>query len=294
MEIVWLGHGNCQDCTLVGRKGANLCHLAATQGIPPAFCLTAAAFRDWRTADGETHAALPPALYRQLSAAYAQLSALCDRTDIPVAVRSSALDEDGHAFSFAGQYKTYLNVTGIANVAQAIQQCWASAYSAHALAYRQRHGLATTAIQMAVLVQQLIPADLSAVVFSAHPVTGQQDEVVINASWGLGESIVSGTVTPDTWLVHKRDLTVVEVRLADKQTMTVPTPGGTGQRPVPRWLRTQPSLTPDQCLELAQLAMHLERTMGWPVDIECSYRNGLLYLLQCRPITRRGLAATGD
>ena len=153
------------------------------------------------------------------------------------------------------------------------------------VAYRQRQGLATTAMQMAVLVQQLIPADSAAVVFSANPVTGNQAELVINASWGLGESIVSGAVTPDSWVVRKGDLTAVAVRLADKQTMTVPTPGGTGQRPVPRWLRTQPSLTLDQCLELAQLAVHLERTMGWPVDLECVYRGGLLYLLQCRPIT---------
>lgn len=285
MAIVWLGHGNCHDCTLVGGKGANLCHLAATQRIPPAFCLTAAAFRDWLPGVGETSAPLSPALYRQLATAYEQLSAHCGRTDTPVAVRSSALDEDGHAFSFAGQHSTYLNVTGIAAVAQAVQHCWASVHAAHAVAYRHRQGLSTAEMRMAVLVQQMIFADVAAVVFSVNPVTNRRTEIVINASWGLGESLVSGAVTPDTWRVRKPDLTVLEVRLADKQTMTVPMPGGTGQRPMPRWLRTQPSLTPDQCLELAQLAMHLERTMGWPVDLECAYRGGLLYLLQCRPIT---------
>ena len=294
MEIVWLGHGNCHDCTLVGGKGANLCHLAATEQIPPAFCLTAAAFRDWLPGAGETHAPLPPALYRQLAAAYEQLSARCGRTDLPVAVRSSALDEDGHAFSFAGQHSTYLNVTGLANVAQAIQQCWASAASAHLLAYRPRHGLTTSAIRMAVLVQQLIPADLSVVVFSAHPVTGQPDVVVINASWGLGESIVSGAVTPDIVLVRKHDLVVLDYQLADKRTMIVPVASGTRTLPTPRWLRTQPALTPAQIKEVTQLALRLEAHMGWPVDIECSYRAGLLYLLQCRPITRRGVAATGD
>ncbi len=284
MEIVWLGHGNCHDCTLVGGKGANLCHLAATQRIPPAFCLTAAAFRDWLPTGGEV-TALPAKLSAPLATAYRHLGDLCGVAELAVAVRSSAVDEDGQTVSFAGQHSTYLNVTGVAAVAKAVQHCWASAHATHALAYRQHHGLAIGDIPMAVLVQQMIPADVSAVVFSTNPVTGQQDEVVINASLGLGESLVSGAVTPDTWRVHKRDLTVVEVRLADKQIMTVPTPGGTGQRPVPRWLRTQPSLTPEQCLEVAQLAVHLERTMGWPVDLECAYRGGLLYLLQCRPIT---------
>lgn len=284
MEIVWLGQGNCQDCTLVGGKGANLCHLAATQRIPPAFCLTAAALRDWPPTGGEV-TALPVELAASLATAYRRLGDLCGVAEPAVAVRSSAVDEDGQSVSFAGQHSTYLNVTGVAAVAQAVQHCWASAHAAHALAYRRRQGLATAEVRMAVLVQQMIFADVAAVVFSVNPVTGNQAELVINASWGLGESLVSGAVTPDTWRVRKPDLTVLEVRLADKQIMTVPTPGGTGHRPVPRWLRTQPSLTPDQCLELAGLAVHLERTMGWPVDLECAYRGGLLYLLQCRPIT---------
>ena len=284
MEIVWLGQGNCHDCTLVGGKGTNLCHLAATQRIPPAFCLTAAALSDWLPAAGEV-TALPVELAASLATAYRHLGDLCGVAEPAVAVRSSAIDEDGQTVSFAGQHSTYLNVTGVAAVAQAVQHCWASAHAAHVLAYRRRQGLPTAEMRMAVLVQQMIFADAAAVVFSANPVTNRRTEIVINASWGLGESLVSGAVTPDTWLVRKRDLTIVEVRLADKQIMTVPTPGGTGQRPVPRWLRTQPSLTPDQCLELTQLAVHLERTMGWPVDLECAYRGGLLYLLQCRPIT---------
>lgn len=284
MAIVWLGHGNCQDCTLVGGKGANLCHLAATQRIPPAFCLTAAALRNWLPGAGEV-TALPVELAVPLATAYRHLGDLCGVAEPAVAVRSSAVDEDGQTVSFAGQHSTYLNVTGVAAVVQAVQHCWASAHAAHALAYRRRQGLPTAEMRMAVLVQQMIFADVAAVVFSANPVTNRRTEIVINASWGLGESLVSGAVTPDTWLVRKHDLTIVEVRLADKQIMTVPTLGGTGQRPVPRWLRTQPSLTPDQCLELAGLAVHLERTMGWPVDLECAYRDGLLYLLQCRPIT---------
>jgi len=285
MSIVWLGQGECQDCILVGGKGANLCHLAAAYRVPPAFCLTASAFEQWRLQGADDATTFPQDLYGPLAAAYLRLGELCATDQPRVAVRSSAVDEDGQTVSFAGQHSTYLNVTGVAAVAQAVQHCWASAHAAHVLTYRRRQGLATAEIRMAVLVQQMIFADVAAVVFSVNPVTGNQAELVINASWGLGESLVSGAVTPDTWRVRKPDLTVLEVQPADKQIMTVPTPGGTGQRPVPRWLRTQPSLTPDQCLELAGLAVHLERTMGWPVDLECAYRGGLLYLLQCRPIT---------
>jgi len=123
------------------------------------------------------------------------------------------------------------------------------------------------------------------VVFSANPVTGNRDEVMINASWGLGESIVGGTVTPDTFVVRKSDLAVINRTIADKGCMTVSVPGGTREVDVPRFLRQQAALADEQAVEMAQLALSLETTMGYPVDIECAYASGELYLLQCRPIT---------
>ena len=138
---------------------------------------------------------------------------------------------------------------------------------------------------MAVLVQEFIPADVSAVVFSANPVTGDSNEVVINASWGLGESVVGGTVTPDSYTVHKASFNVTERQIADKRRMVVPAPEGTQEVAVPQFLRTRQTLEDSQIVELANLAVSLESTMGWPVDLECSYRDGELYLLQCRPIT---------
>ena len=117
---------------------------------------------------------------------------MCSMADPRVAVRSSAVDEDGAAHSFAGQYETYLNIVGVDAVAEAIVRCWTSVHTARALAYRQEQGLSVAGVRLAVLVQQLIPADAAAVVFSANPVTGSRDEVVINAGWGLGESMVRG------------------------------------------------------------------------------------------------------
>jgi pyruvate,water dikinase len=139
--------------------------------------------------------------------------------------------------------------------------------------------------QLAVLVQQLVASDVSAVIFSANPITGNREEVMINASWGLGESIVGGTVTPDTFIVRKSDLAVFERVITEKQRMTVSASGGTHEVEVPRFLRKEASLNDAQIIEMASLAMTLEATMAHPVDVECAYAGGELYLLQCRPIT---------
>jgi pyruvate,water dikinase len=200
-------------------------------------------------------------------------------------VRSSAVDEDGATASFAGQHETYLNIVGADAIIQAVTRCWESARSERALEYRRQQGLSLEHPQIAVLVQQLVASDVSAVVFSANPITGNRNEVVINASWGLGESIVGGTVTPDMFVVRKSDVAVISRVLADKQHMTVSAPGGTREVDVPRFLRQQASLSDEQAREMAQLALSLEATMGHPVDVECAYAGGGLYLLQCRPIT---------
>src|SRR5918997_607423 len=130
-----------------------------------------------------------------------------------------------------------------------------------------------------------LTAATSAVVFSANPITGNRDEVVVTASWGLGESVVSGTVTPDTWVVRKADLAVGEERIGAKERMTVAVPGGTREVAVPRLLRGRASLNGAQVAELAGLAVQLEEGMGRPVDIEAAFAGDLLYLLQSRPIT---------
>ncbi len=289
-SIAWLGQGECHDCVLLGGKAANLCHLAAEHRIPPAFCLTAAAFdralTQGPTIDEEASlASLSPGLYAELVEAYRELGRRCGQEAPSVAVRSSALDEDGAGASFAGQHETYLNIVGPEAVAEAVVRCWASLHSPRALEYRRKQGLLVDGARIAILVQQLVPADVSAVLFSANPVSGSRDEVVINASWGLGESIVGGTVTPDTYVVRKADLTVASRQVAEKQRMTVRASGGTREVEVPRFLRDQPTLSDSQTVEMTRLAMALEERMGHPVDVECAYHGGELHLLQCRPIT---------
>jgi pyruvate, water dikinase len=289
-KVLWLGHADCHNIYTTGAKAAHLSRLASGYRIPPGFCLTTEAYARWADSVGDgrptlTTPSISPDLHATVASAYRDLAVACGVTEPRVAVRSSAIDEDGSAHSFAGQYETYLNITGAHAVVEAVVRCWTSVRTARALAYRQHQGLPRVDVGLAVLVQELIPADASAVVFSANPVTGSDHEVMINASWGLGESIVSGTVTPDTYMVRKSDLSIACRDIADKRRMTVLAQHGTQEVAVPCKRQRISSLDAAQVTELARLSMSLEAVMGWPVDLECAYRGRDLFLLQCRPIT---------
>ncbi|HSL42713.1 MAG TPA: PEP/pyruvate-binding domain-containing protein [Anaerolineales bacterium] len=276
MNLLWLGDPKSFDVALVGGKAANLSRLARLyHRVPDGFSLPV-------TVMDEAH---PLDLRDEITRAISDLMACHRLPDFVAAVRSSAVDEDGATASFAGQHETYLNIVGAEAIIQAVICCWESAGSEHALEYRRQQGLSVERPQIAVLVQQLVAADVAAVVFSANPITGDRDEVMINANWGLGESIVGGTVTPDTFIVRKSDLAVVQRIIADKQRMTVSVPGGTHEVETPRFLRNTSSLNDEQVTEMARLIVTLEAIMQHPVDVECAYAEGELYLLQCRPIT---------
>jgi phosphoenolpyruvate synthase/pyruvate phosphate dikinase len=276
MNLLWLGDPRSFDPALVGGKAANLSRLARQdQRVPDGFSLPVTVMDQVK----------PSELRSEITTAISDLMACHSLPEFIAAVRSSAVDEDGDVASFAGQHETYLNVVGPEAIIQAVTLCWESARSEQALDYRRQQGLSMEHPQIAVLVQQLVAADVAAVVFSVNPITRNPDEVIINASWGLGESIVAGTVTPDAFVVRKSDLKIVSRTIADKQSMTVTVPGGTRAVEVPGFLRKVASLTDDQVIEIANLALSLESTMGHPVDVECAFASGDLYLLQCRPIT---------
>jgi pyruvate, water dikinase len=276
MNLLWLGDPKSFDPSLVGGKAANLSRLARMyHRVPDGFSLPV-------TVMDEVY---PLDLRNEITAAISDLAACHRLPEFIAAVRSSAVDEDGATASFAGQHETSLNIAGADAILQAVTRCWESARSEQALHYRRQQGLSVERPQIAVLVQQLVASDVSAVIFSANPITSNRDEIMINASWGLGESIVGGTVTPDTFIVRKSDLAVLQRIIADKQCMTVSAPGGTHEVDVPRFLRKTSSLNDEQAIEMAKLALTLEATMAYPVDVECAYAGGELYLLQCRPIT---------
>lgn len=270
-EIIWLGEHGSGDPKLVGGKAAGLARYVSRYRVPPAFCLPP-------KPDGAFD-------LMALFGAYQELGVRSGWGDsLPVAVRSSAIDEDGATASFAGQYETVLNVVGGQAVAAAVARCLASAQDERVIDYRRQRGLPED-VGVAVLVQELVLADVSAVIFTADPVSGDRNKVVVTASWGLGESVVGGTVTPDTFVLDKETMKVVGERVAQKERMTVPATEGTSEVGVPRMLQAIPCLEEPAVVAAAQMAVELERESGAPCDVECAWRGEDLYLLQCRPVT---------
>ena len=297
---------------LAGGKGASLARMAAAGlPVPPGFHITTAAYRRFvaendllgaisAAAAGASaddlaslerasasitacfaDAAISDEIVAAVRAAYASLGA----GDPPVAVRSSATAEDLPGMSFAGQQETYLNMRGEAMLVPAIKRCWASLWTARAIGYRARHGIRPEDVSLAVVVQELVPADAAGILFTANPLTGARDQMIINAAWGLGEAIVGGLVTPDQLVVAKATGAITASEIADKALMTVRTPNGTWEEPVPPDRRTAAVLDPAQAAELARLGTRIEDLYGQPMDIEWAIQDGRIFILQARPIT---------
>ena len=201
----------------------------------------------------------------------------------PLAVRSSAVDEDGAEASFAGQHLTRLNVPSVEEVASAVRDIWWSANSDSAITYRQRVGLFTRP-SVGVVVQSLVNPDVAGVMFTENPITGA-DERVVEATWGLGEAVVAGLVIPDHYRID-RSGQVLERKPGHKRVAvrSVAT-GGTVEEEVPAHLAGQPCLDEQQLEELSQLALRCEEVYGRARDIEWAFAGGTLYLLQCRAVT---------
>jgi pyruvate,water dikinase len=165
-----------------------------------------------------------------------------------------------------------------------VQRCWASLWTARAIEYRARQGVASDDVSLAVVVQELVPADDAGVACTVNPLTGDRDQLMINAAWGLGESIVSGQVTPDTVLAAK-DGTILDQTVADKELMTVRTDDGTREEPVPADRREQPVLDTSAVAELAEIARGIEELYSQPMDIEWARHDGRFFIVQARPVT---------
>ncbi|MCE7006874.1 pyruvate, phosphate dikinase [Kibdelosporangium philippinense] len=264
---------NRADLATVGGKGASLSRLAqAGLPVPPGFCVTTSVYRDCVSASGTE---IPSDVVTAIRSAYSALSG-------PVAVRSSATAEDLPDLSFAGQHDTFLNIVGFDDVLDAVKRCWASLWTDRAVRYRARNDVSTSDIAIAVVVQEMVPAEAAGVMFTADPITGARDTIMINATWGLGEALVSGDVTPDTYVLTGDSL---RSEIADKTVMTVPTAGGTATQPVADQKRSQAVLSDEQVRELAALGTRIQDLYGMPMDIEWAVHEGQFMILQARPIT---------
>ncbi|MEQ4723588.1 PEP/pyruvate-binding domain-containing protein [Nonomuraea sp. B19D2] len=278
------------DLATVGGKGASLARLTrAGLPVPGGFHITTEAYRAFVSAfrDEIPHAQdarrlfaehdMPAEIAADIRRAYEALG-----DDVPVAVRSSATAEDLPDMSFAGQQDTYLNISGDA-LLDAVKRCWASLWNPRAIAYREQNGVPHDDVALAVVVQELVDADAAGIMFTANPVTGARDETVINASWGLGEAVVGGQVTPDTIVVSGGAVTQSQV--GDKTVMTVRTPDGTREQPVPAELRGKAVLEAAQAVELAALGTRIQALYGTPMDVEWARRGSAFAVVQARPIT---------
>jgi pyruvate,water dikinase len=318
--IRFLNEIGAGDLPLVGGKGANLGELTrAGLPVPPGFCLTAAAYQDFIAAAGlaEPIAAIlanldvddaddvagrsaairqlitgqlvPRAMAQQILAAYGQLAGQLGvgaATSLPVAVRSSATAEDLPNASFAGQQDTYLHVRGEDALLERVAACWASLWTARAVTYRVRQSFDHSQVALSVVVQAMIDAEIAGILFTANPVNANRAEMVINASWGLGEAIVSGMVTPDTVTVRKADGAVLSRQIAAKERMIVSVPtGGIATVAMPLAQRDAAALSDLQVAGLVTLGQQVESHYRAPMDIEWAYARGRFYLLQARPIT---------
>ena len=282
------------DEPLWGGKSAGLGELlAAGVAVPPGFALTSTALDEALRASGKPSAeaiaatTVPDAVRAQVIAGYEELARVVEILEPPVAVRSSAVGEDSHEATFAGQQDTYLWVRGADAVVDAVRDCWASLYGEPAIAYRARLG-DTRAPAMGVAVQLMVDASISGVMFTYNPVTGDPSMVAINASWGLGAAVVGGDVTPDDYLVSKVTGELVRERIASKGVQCVPHPTGHSTQlvEVPESLREQPCLGPARLAELVALAGRVQAHFGGHQDIEWAIaRSEELYLLQSRPVT---------
>jgi len=322
--IRWFNETDKHDIPLVGGKGANLGELVQHKiAVPPGFCVTSDAYKDFilmsnlsddiaaiigsiqfedttdlqikssRIRDLIIDCVVPAVISSEIERAYEEFSDSIGISDPEIAVRSSATAEDLPDASFAGQQDTYLNVFGSSNVVEYVKKCWASLWTARAVYYREQKGFDHFEVSLSAIVQKMVNSEKAGVMFTINPVTHNADEIMINANWGLGESVVSGAVTPDDYTVNKSSLKVTEKHIADKVSMVIRNKSrlGTVEVSVAEFLGydkiSSECLTDEEVLELAKSGIEIEGIYGAPQDIEWAFDidTKSLYILQARPVT---------
>ena len=310
-NILWLNEIRKDDIPSVGGKGASLGEMTSIGlPVPQGFVVTAQAFRRFlqltkledsifdilekldvddndalnATADlvksMVSSAVMPEVIKKEIIASYQKMG-----SDTVVAVRSSATAEDLPDASFAGQQDTYLNILGETDLLQAVQDCWASLYGGRAIYYRAKQGFDDRTVNIAVVVQQLVFSEKAGVMFSSHPISGAAT-VIIEGSWGLGEAIVSGTVSPDNYVYDRKNKRITTKTVANKSVEIIPDGNkGTKTVPVPESRQNVQVLSDVEVAKLAEFAVISEEHYKVPQDMEWGMVGDTIYILQSRPIT---------
>ena len=307
------------DIGIAGGKGANLGELTqAGIPVPPGFVVTAQAYKYFMDEAGindqvmEILDAIDINDTKALQAAAEEIKALIIESPIPddlvlfireyynelcqrvgeddtdVAIRSSATAEDLPEASFAGQQDTFLHVSGDDEVIEYIRKCWASLFEARAIFYREENDFEHSKVYIAVVVQKMANADKAGVMFTVNPSTGEEI-ALIEGSWGLGEAVVSGDVTPDNYQVDKKNNEIINVTISDKKVMYTNDEDGTSVKvDVPEEKRNERVLSDSELIQLTEMGNRVQAHYGEPMDTEWAFERGSLFLLQARPITTLG------
>jgi len=324
--VLWFEELTKDDVPIVGGKNANLGEMIrAGIPVPPGFAVTAYAFKrfieetgikdeiyriirehvkpgasgpkDYEEASKRIReliekTPMPSDIEEEIRRAYRELCKRVSRSEEFVAVRSSATAEDLPDASFAGQQETYLNVRGEDEVVEKVKKCWSSLFTPRAIFYRESKGFAHEKVLISVAVQKMVNSRSAGVMFTIHPVTGEEDKIVIEGAWGLGEAVVAGKVTPDEWVVDKKTLSIIERRISEKTFEIVrdPKTGRNVEREVEPEKRAAPCLSDEEVRRLAELAVAIEKHYGRAMDIEWAIDRDLpfpqsVFIVQARPET---------
>ena len=309
-----------EDVAVAGGKGANLGELThAGIPVPPGFVVTSKTYDQFIKETGIfdeimdildaldvnknkelqasavkikkiiTETTMPDEIKTIIIEAYNALCHRIGKDDVFVAIRSSATAEDLPEASFAGQQDTYLNIRGSEDVVEYVQKCWASLFESRAIFYREENDFDHSKVYIAVVVQEMVNAEKAGVMFTVHPSTGEE-KILIEAAWGLGEGVVSGTVTPDTCWYDKEKNEILDYKISDKKVMfdRDPDTGHTVKVDVPEDLREKRVLSNDEITQLAQLGKRIQNHYNFPQDTEWAIEGGKIYMLQSRPVTTLG------
>ncbi|MBA3044074.1 phosphoenolpyruvate synthase, partial [archaeon] len=308
--IKWINDVNREDIAVAGGKGANLGEMLKNDfPVPPAFIVTADAFwnfleetkikdsvfnilrninvddsDDLEKKSGEikkiiTSANMTWTIEVDVLDAYRKLD------DAFVAVRSSATAEDLPEASFAGQQDTYLNVKGEQELLSSVKKCWASLYTPRAIFYREKQGFKHEDVKLAVVVQKMVNADISGVMFTSDPITGKP-KILIETGYGLGETIVGGKITPDTYIVDQDTLEIEDKNIATQKIKEVKGEDGkTTEVEVEQWKQDKQKMPDTDIVKLAEIGKRIEKHYNEPMDVEWCMENNEIYIVQARPVT---------
>lgn len=309
-DIIWFKDIGKKDIGLVGGKGMGLGAMFNSKlNVPPGFCISAQAYEtflvenslqpkikailsklnceDTKKLDDASKkikdlimkAKIAAELQKKILEAYKQLGGF-------VAVRSSATAEDLPTASFAGQQSTYLNVNGDKELLKSVQMCWASLFEPRAIFYRDRNKFDHNAVLISVVVQKMVNSECAGVMFTVNPVTNNHNEILIEGSYGLGEMVVSGEVTPDSFIIDKKSAKIKQKNIGTKNRMLIRDKNGKNLKLDVDARKQEQQVVPDSTIsDIAKLGARIEQYFKYPQDIEWAIEKGQIYLLQSRPIT---------